>query len=196
MNKPAAPPLEATDPMDRLGHVLIRSVTRDDLDPYFVHGHPQWNRPQDMVRACFYYAVALGDVFTVVLDNDGRGGMCEMVLHEIVAVWKTTDLLASLGLSLEDLRAGTAVVTENLLVPPPLLTDESLRESLGDIDGDLSAASLVGVLERLAARLDAHDASEVTLTQTVEAAVSPLPRDERPSKMGPVDRRPLRRLRR
>lgn len=109
------------DPMDRLGHLLIRAYNRDDLDPFFVPGHPNMEQRHDrIVRSCFYYSVVMTPKLTAVFDNDGAGGMCTLEPHELSAIWRTPDLLAELGVAFEDLRDGSAVFEDRSL-PPPLL---------------------------------------------------------------------------
>ncbi len=100
------PPLS---PMDRLGHLLIRAHNGDDLDPFFVEGHPAMAYREDrLVRSCFYYSVVMTPKLTVLYDNDGAGGMCTLDPVEIAAVWRTPELMDSLGVRFEDLQAGTA----------------------------------------------------------------------------------------
>ena len=110
----------APDPMDRLGHLLIRAYNRDDLDPFFVRGHPNMEQRTDrIVRSCFYYSVVMTPKLTIVFDNDGAGGMCTLEPHELSAIWRTPDLLAELGVGFDELRDGSAVFEDRPL-PPPL----------------------------------------------------------------------------
>ena len=109
-----------TDPMDRLGHLLIRAYNRDDFDPFFVRGHPSMEqRPDRIVRSCFYYSVVMTPKLTAIFDNDGAGGMCTLEPHELSALWRTPDLLAELGVAFDELRDGCAVFEDRPL-PPPL----------------------------------------------------------------------------
>lgn len=108
------------DPMDRLGHLLIRAYNRDDLDPFFIRGHPNMEqRPDRIVRSCFYYSVVMTPKLTAVFDNDGAGGMCTLEPHELSAIWRTPDLLAEIGVAFDDLRDGSAIFEDRPL-PPPL----------------------------------------------------------------------------
>lgn len=107
------------DPMDRLGHLLIRAYNGDDLDPFFVPGHPSLApNGSRIVRSCFYYSVVVTPKVTALFDNDGRGGMCTLELHELSGLWKTPDLLAALGVGFEELRDGTAAFVDRPLPPP------------------------------------------------------------------------------
>lgn len=106
-------------PMDLLGHLLIRAHNGDDLDPFFVPGHPAMEHRGDrLVRSCFYYSVVVTPRVTAVYDNDGAGGMCSMDPSEIAAVWRTPRLLEALGVDFESLSNGTADV-EGKAVPEP-----------------------------------------------------------------------------
>ena len=88
----------APDPMDRLGHLLIRAYNGDDLDPYFVKGHPNLESTATrVIRSCFYYSVVMTPKVTALFDNDGRGGMCTLDPHELSGLWKSPDLLAAGG---------------------------------------------------------------------------------------------------
>ncbi len=99
----------AADPMDRLGHLLIRAHNGDTLDPFFIEGHPNIAYKEGrLVRSCFYYSVVMNERLAVLYDNDGAGGMCDLEPYEIVAVWRTPRLMESLGVTFEDLRAGKA----------------------------------------------------------------------------------------
>jgi hypothetical protein len=112
------PPTPPPDPLDRLSHLLIRAYNGDDLDPFLLRGHPAMPQTEArLVRACFYYAVVMTPKATWLFDNDGRGGMCEMAVHEIAAVWRTPRLLAALGTDFEAVRSGAAAFTG--AVPPP-----------------------------------------------------------------------------
>lgn len=116
------------DAVTELAHRLIRDRTHDNSDPFMIHGHPNLSHePDRLVRACFYYAVVIGPRLTVLHDNDGRGGMCDMTLNEISAVWRTPDLLSSLGTDFEALRRGGARLEEGTL-PAPILTWQDLAE--------------------------------------------------------------------
>lgn len=109
----------APDPMDRLGHLLIRAYNGDDLDPYFVKGHPNLESTATrVIRSCFYYSVVMTPKVTALFDNDGRGGMCTLDPHELSGLWKTPDLLAALGVGFEELRDGTAALEDRPLPPP------------------------------------------------------------------------------
>ncbi|MGU3661172.1 hypothetical protein [Methylobacterium fujisawaense] len=106
--------------MDRVGHLLIRAYNGDELDPFFIAGHPAMaERPDRLVRACFYYAVVMTPKVTLVFDNDGAGGMCTMDPLEISAVWRTPDILDALGVTFEALGDGSADFEDRPL-PAPL----------------------------------------------------------------------------
>jgi hypothetical protein len=106
--------------MDRVGHLLIRAYNGDDLDPFFIAGHPAMaERPDRLVRACFYYAVVMTPKVTLVFDNDGAGGMCTMDPLEISAVWRTPDILDALGVTFEALGDGSADFADRP-IPAPL----------------------------------------------------------------------------
>jgi hypothetical protein len=118
MEAQQAPPSIAAsaDPMDRLGHLLIRAYNGDDLDPFFVHGHPAMVQTEDrIVRSCFYYSVVMTPKVTALFDNEGRGDMCTLELHELSGLWKTPDLLAALGVGFEELMDGTAAFEDRPL---------------------------------------------------------------------------------
>ena len=108
------------DPLTALCHRLIRKVCHDDMDPFMVGNQGDVPTTQTLVRACFYYAVAMTPRTTVLFDNQGRGGMCDMVGEEIVAAWDTPALLASQGLSFESAMTGRDVLKGSLeTVPEP-----------------------------------------------------------------------------
>jgi len=121
-----------TDPMDRLGHMLIRAYNGDGLDPFFVSGHPSVP-PRDglIVRACFYYAVLMTPKLTVLYDNFGAGGMCTLGAEEVSAVWRTPELLGALGVGFEALKAGTANLAAES-VPAPAWRYEADLETEAD----------------------------------------------------------------
>jgi len=107
------------DAMGRLGHLLIRAHNGDDLDPFFVTGHPAMSEREDrLVRGCFYYSVVVTPRITAVYDNEGAGGMCTMDPVEIAAIWRTPRLLEALGITFEGLRDGTASL-DGASVPAP-----------------------------------------------------------------------------
>lgn len=123
------------DPMDRLGHMLIRAYNRDDLDPFFVRGHPNMaERPDRIVRSCFYYSVVMTPRLTAIFDNDGAGGMCTLEPHELSAIWRTPDLLAELGVSFDALRDGSAVLHDRPLSPPPFRPNMDLDPHPAAVD--------------------------------------------------------------
>lgn len=116
-------PIQAlpADPLTALSHRLIRQARRDDLDPFMVGSGPGQS---PAVRACFYYAVVVTPQTTVLFDNDGRGGMCDRTPHEMVAAWRTAEILASQGNSWEDLQAGRLTLSDAPLpVPMEIVND-------------------------------------------------------------------------
>lgn len=177
------------DALGQLTHVLIRSQINDDLDPFLVHGHPNWNRSGDHVRACFYYAAVIGEEFTVLLDNQGRGGMCEMVLGEIAAVWDTRTLFAALNLDQAAVERDEVAVPMALVaqVPPPLLDVETLYEIMADRAPEAPASQVITLFEKIRQ----HKAEP-------DQVVAELPSTEQVPKFfdgQQVSRVPLRRLR-
>ena len=119
MNDTASPPV---DPMTELSHRLIRAAVSDDFDPFMLGTAPTDSGP--VVRACFYYAVVMTPRTTVLFDNYGRGGMCDMVPDEMVAAWNTPELLASQAVTLESLRDGTAqLAATRVPLPADLMMD-------------------------------------------------------------------------
>jgi hypothetical protein len=117
------------DPLDRIGHLLIRAYKGDQIDPFFVRGHPSMPETESrLVRACFYYAIIVTPKATWLFDNGGRGGMCEMAEHEIAAVWRTPTLLAALGTDFEALRDGKAHITATSAPKPDVDIFECLLE--------------------------------------------------------------------
>ena len=104
------------DPMTALSHKIIRTSCGDDFDPFML-GNGSDPEPV-IVRSCFYYAVVMTEKTTVMFDNFGRGGMCDMVPEEMVACWDTPALLESQGVSFSDLQTGTAQLREATLPKP------------------------------------------------------------------------------
>jgi hypothetical protein len=106
-----------------------------------VVGHP--GMPQSdrrIVRACFYYAVVVNPKVTLLFDNYGRGGMCDLVPDEIQAIWRTPELLAALGVDFESVRDGSAVLGE-APVPPLALNSDALDVlRCGEEHEDVAAA--------------------------------------------------------
>lgn len=94
------------DAMTALSHKIIRASCGDDFDPFMLGNAPEEGAV--IVRACFYYAVVMTEKTTVMFDNYGRGGMCDLVPDEMVACWDTPALLESQGVDFQALRAGTA----------------------------------------------------------------------------------------
>lgn len=121
MNEPSVPSFEA---LTELSHKLIRQACKDDFDPFMIGNHSEPGQP--LVRACFYYAVVMTDQHTVLFDNEGRGGMCSLATEEMVAVWDTPALLASQGLTLEQMRAGVPLPLTALEVPRPRQIQDDL----------------------------------------------------------------------
>lgn len=119
------PPYDvATD----LAHRLIRDQTKDLSDPFMVHGHPCLSPGREqVVRACFYYAVTCSPKLTILHDNWGEGGMCKMVPDEWRAIWRTPDLLQALGCTYEQLRDGTAQLSD-APIPAPAVPMEQLTD--------------------------------------------------------------------
>ncbi len=113
-----APPVYGLDSLTQLSHALIRSGARDTLDPFMIPVIPSCSHDDLTVRGCFYYAVAITPQHTVLFDNWGEGGMCKLALHEMRAVWDTSTLLAAVGLSLDELKAGHAVLP-SIALPAP-----------------------------------------------------------------------------
>lgn len=112
--------------MDQLGHLLIRAYNGDTFDPFFIPCHPHWTQEGHIVRACFYYAIIVTDKLTFLFDNDGRGGMCDLVPEELGAIWRTRDLLETFGVTLEALRDGSAVLQSETPILPPALNRRDL----------------------------------------------------------------------
>jgi hypothetical protein len=117
------------DPATELAHKLIRRDAMDAFDPFMVHGHPDRNETSTrIVRACFYYAMVVTPVATVLYDNDGKGGMCEMVDEEIRAIWRTKDLLDTLSTTFACLQDGTAIIPTDIDIPE---ANWSLNQEVG-----------------------------------------------------------------
>lgn len=114
------------DPMTALSHKIIRASCGDDFDPFML-GNAQEEGPA-IVRACFYYAVVMTEKTTVMFDNYGRGGMCDLVPEEMVACWDTPALLESQGVSFQALREGRAELSDAPLPRP--------NEILNDLPGE------------------------------------------------------------
>ena len=153
-------PRPPSDSLTLLSHKLIRTACRDDFDPFMVGTPPEQEGPA--VRACFYYAVAVTPMHTVLFDNQGRGGMCDLVPEEMVAVWNTPALLASQGMSMEALH-----------VPLPALPDAPIPSPL-EITNDLpsfdpDAPPVKAPLEELA--VDPQFAGRVRLTELLKSDV-------------------------
>lgn len=180
------------DVLTLLSHRLIRRACNDGFDPFMIPGGPEMERDGVRARACFYYAVLLTPQTTVLLDNQGRGGMCALLPEEIVAAWSTPDLLASQGLSLEDLDRPA---------PPPgsMVADVPLpREVVPDLeDGDTPAKAGLDDFRspghpepvRVAELLK----SDVRLLLTILEAHAPAPEPVSPQPEGapaPVSRSP------
>lgn len=122
------------DPMTDVGHLLIRAYNGDHFDPFFVQGHPSMGEQTDrIVRACFYYAIVMTPKITMIYDNCGRGGMCDMTPDEISVIWKTPALLEQLGTTFEALQAGTAVITATEAPKPDIDLWARIAEAEGKI---------------------------------------------------------------
>ncbi len=113
-NSTPSPP---SDGLTLLSHKLIRTACQDDFDPFMIGTPPDQDGP--IVRACFYFAVVVTPKHTVVFDNQGRGGMCDLSPEEMVAVWDTAPLLASQGMSMETLHVPLPELPD-VPVPSPL----------------------------------------------------------------------------
>lgn len=141
------------DQAGQLTHALIRHQCQDGLDPYLVHGHPSWvgadASPSTCIRACFYYTAIVDDDFTLLLDNQGQGGMCNLELWEVAAVWDTQELLDALGWTQADLTTPSDQVVDPARLPPPRLNAESLYRAFGDRHGEASVESLLRVLKEI-----------------------------------------------
>jgi hypothetical protein len=130
------------DPMTDLSHVLIRSYNGDQFDPFMVHGHPYVaERPDRIVRACFYYGVVMTPKLTAIYDNCDRGGMCDMTPDEIAVIWRTPALLEKLGTTFEALQNGTAVIDLDLRIPPDInVWEEIVKSDLAKATEEAKAA--------------------------------------------------------
>lgn len=158
MNEPHSSP--AIDVLTQVSHKLIRTACRDDFDPFMLGTEPDHTGP--IVRACFYYAVVVTPKHTVVFDNQGQGGMCKMVPDEVAAVWDTQELLASQGVSIEDLSRTNLDVGDHP-VPAPLeihndfpdLAEEvPLKGSIEDLPVSPQFAGRIGLMDLLKKDLD------------------------------------------
>jgi hypothetical protein len=122
------------DPMSDVGHLLIRAYNGDQFDPFFVQGHPSMGEQSDrIVRACFYYAIVMTPKITMLYDNCGRGGMCDMTIDEVSVIRKTPALLEKLGTTFEALQAGTAVITATEAPKPDIDLWARLAEAEGKV---------------------------------------------------------------
>ena len=118
--------IPAPDAATDLAHRLIRFAAHDTFDSFMVHGHP-FLQPWDdqVVRACFYYALVVTPKIAILYDNDDAGGMCRLEADEVRAVWRTLALLAAFGTDFEALRDGKAILAQGR-VPKPAWTWDSL----------------------------------------------------------------------
>ncbi|MBD2745877.1 hypothetical protein IC232_04110 [Microvirga sp. BT688] len=122
------------DPMTDVGHLLIRAYNGDQFDPFFVSGHPSRTlEPDVIIRSCFYYSILMTPKITMIYDNCGRGGMCDMTPDEISVIWKTPALLDQLGTTFEALQAGTAVITATEAPKPDIDLWARLAEAEGKV---------------------------------------------------------------
>jgi len=118
------PPLDETenklppDAMTDVCHLLIRSYCKDTFDPFMVPGHPFGDEIEAIGRNCFYYSVFMARGLTMLLDNMGRGGMCNIEEDPVSAIWHTPTLLKELGVTFEELRDGTAKLMVDKAPPP------------------------------------------------------------------------------
>jgi len=107
------------DPVTDLAHRLIEREANDASRPFMVSGHPFLKQRHDrLVRSCFYYTVMITPRVTALYDNWDKGGMCDLTPHELRAIWKTPRLLLELGVTFEDLQAGTALPGDSSVSPP------------------------------------------------------------------------------
>ncbi|HET6232186.1 MAG TPA: hypothetical protein VFE05_19080 [Longimicrobiaceae bacterium] len=98
-------PGPAPDPATRLAVRLIRAYSGEDRDPSEVRGQ---DADDTVERHCFSYSVLIRPTLTLLLDNGGCCGPCELVPEQIGAVWLTYTLLRALGITFEALIDGTA----------------------------------------------------------------------------------------
>lgn len=89
------------DWLTNISHALIARVCRDGSGPFFLPGEEAGAH----IRACFYYAVIMTPTNTVLLDNHGRGGMCQFEAGEVRACWETAALLRHAGISWNQLSS-------------------------------------------------------------------------------------------
>lgn len=123
-----------SDPMTDVGHLLIRAYNGDQFDPFFVVGHPSRTKePNVIIRSCFYYSILMTPKITMIYDNSGRGGMCDMTVDEISVIWKTPALLESLGTTFEALQDGTAVITAKEAPKPDIDLWARIAEAEGKV---------------------------------------------------------------
>lgn len=110
------------DTATELAHRLIRTYAHDSLDPFMIPGHPHVAEGRDrIVWACFYYTLIMTPKITLLLDNGGRGGMCNISLDEWPFAWKTGPLLDQMGTNYDQLANGTATLSD--AEPPAPDTD-------------------------------------------------------------------------
>ncbi len=108
------------DALAAYANALIRAHNGDDLDPFIVQGHPRWGAgPKAIVASCFYYAIVSTPKVTILFDNDGRGGMCDLSVEEVQAAWATRDLLDAIGTSFDDLHDGRILAGSIPVLPSP-----------------------------------------------------------------------------
>ena len=131
---PSEAPSRPADPMTDVGHLLIRAYNGDKFDPFFVQGHPSMGEQSErIVRACFYYAIVMTPGVTMIYDNCGRGGMCDMASDETAVIWRTPALLEKLGTTYEALQAGTAVITATEAPKPDIDLWARIAEAEGKV---------------------------------------------------------------
>ena len=111
------------DAFTGLSHKLIRAACRDEFDPFMLQGEEDGVK----IRACFYYAILMTPRTTLLLDNHGRGGMCDMLPEEVVAVWDTPKLLSSQGVDWETMSKPEELLSLNS-VPAPAEVYDDLSE--------------------------------------------------------------------
>lgn len=116
---------EHPDPVTELAHRVIRAYNGDDFAPFMVPGCADRGRIE---RHCFYYSLLVEETITVLLDNGGRGGMCELIPEEIGAVWLTETLLHALGVTLAELSEGSAVLGTGPVPRPMFDRNADLRD--------------------------------------------------------------------
>jgi hypothetical protein len=132
---PASQPQDLpSDPMTDVGHLLIRAYNGDQFDPFMVIGHPsRTEQPDVIIRSCFYYSILMTPKITMLYDNCGRGGMCDMTVDEISVIWKTPALLESLGITFEALQSGKAVITATEAPKPDIDLWARIAEAEGKV---------------------------------------------------------------